>query len=218
MGCHRGYLGLRDCTFLESPHPEPEAYSWAVECLPELEGLIERCCLVPFRKCLMKLKVKTSPAQTGVLTFHQRYCYSLSSWGIFWLPTPASPASISTGRARQTRWRTAKMSTRPPTSAACSRRPVYRERCHLLDWCRTTPWTACKINHQIKIMDKRLFLSVHSSTLQTHIWTRRPWMYQGHYFYTAYANGMYLALLQTDFVSCALFCHIQACTTSFALF
>lgn len=81
-----------------------------------------------------------------------------------------SPASTSTGRAWRTRWRTARMSTRPPTSAACSLRPVYQERCHLLDWCQTTPWTACK-SHQINIMDMKPFLSVHSPTSQHDVWT-----------------------------------------------
>lgn len=63
--------------------------------------------------------------------------------GISWPPTHASPASTSTGRARQTRWKTAKTWTRPRTSAGCCPRPAYQERCQLLDRCRTTPWTVC---------------------------------------------------------------------------
>lgn len=51
-------------------------------------------------------------------------------------------------------------------SAACSPRPVYPGRCHLLDWCRTTPWTSCN-NPQINLMDRKLFLSVHSPSSQT---------------------------------------------------
>lgn len=116
-----------------------------------------------------------------------------------------SPASISTGRAWQTSWRTARTLTHPPTSAACSLHPVYQGRCHRLDWCQTTPWTACK-SHQIKIMDKKFLLSVHS--LQTHFWTRRQWIdlhnrKQGH-FSTAYANGMWNCY-KLFFRSCSLF-------------
>lgn len=101
--------------------------------------------------------------------FFLLFFHPLSSRGIFWLPIPVSPASTSTGRAQQTRWRTVKTLTRPPTSVACSLRPVYRARCHLLDWCQTTPWIACK-NHQIDIMDKEppsyLYTRPHTTNTQ----------------------------------------------------
>lgn len=138
--------------FFESLHPEQVAWCMTDEgvFLAGAKSRVMRCFLVPSRKGLVKrdprvgLKVRISPPQMGILTFHQCRFHSLSSWGIFWPPTPVSLASISTGRVRQTKWRTARMSTRPPTSEECFRRPVYRERCPLSDWCQTTPWTACK--------------------------------------------------------------------------
>lgn len=79
-----------------------------------------------------------------MLMFHHYFFHRCSSRGIFWPPILVSPASILTGRAWLTRWRTVKMSTRPQTPVECFLPAVYLESCRPLDICQTTPWTACK--------------------------------------------------------------------------